>query len=172
MTTISRRRTRLMGLATLVAATLSLWTSTAGAIERKPLPVFEVFTPEGSAAESRQLSQEPQWLIIYTTADCASCDRLLDALEHWQSPQLLARTVVIVGGHPSVVGPYLQRRRDASAVAISFYSDAQGQAWQTLALTGIPVLLGVRAGQLEWSLSGVLNDPSALESVVRKWVEY
>jgi hypothetical protein len=38
-------------------------------------------------------------------------------------------------------------------------------------LTGTPCLLGVRDARIMWSLAGVLNDPKALESVIRSRVE-
>jgi hypothetical protein len=34
------------------------------------------------------------------------------------------------------------------------------------------VLIGVRQGKTEWSLSGVLSDPAALKSVVLTWVNF
>ena len=43
---------------------------------------------------------------------------------------------------------------------------------RALDLRGTPVLIGVERGEINWTIGGVLNDPGALESVVRKWVEY
>jgi hypothetical protein len=31
--------------------------------------------------------------------------------------------------------------------------------------------MGIEAGEIKWAVSGVLNDPKAVESVVRRWVE-
>jgi hypothetical protein len=41
-----------------------------------------------------------------------------------------------------------------------------------LELKGAPALIGIDHGEVSWTISGVLNDPKALEFVVRKWVEY
>jgi hypothetical protein len=40
-----------------------------------------------------------------------------------------------------------------------------------LEIQGAPVLVGVRKGTVVWSMSGVLNDPKALASLIRSWVQ-
>ncbi len=142
----------------------------ANATERKPLPAFEVQDPDGGMESSLRLSSDAQWLIVYATTDCPACDRLLDALPAGQSPVALARTIVIVAGEPAAVGPYVVRRQSASP-AMRFYADAQMQASVALGLTGGPALVGIRRGQIEWALTGVFNDPAALEPVMRAWLE-
>jgi hypothetical protein len=142
------------------------------AIERKQLPGFQVAASNGGAVTSQQLSQQPKWLLIYGTTLCPACDRLLDAIESWQSPQIQSRTVVLVGGDPTLIPAYLSQRQANNPAPLSSFSDAQGQAWQALSLSSSPVVIGIQAGQIEWSIGGVLNDPSALESVIKAWVNY
>jgi hypothetical protein len=36
----------------------------------------------------------------------------------------------------------------------------------------MPELIGVKDGQMMWSIAGVLNDAETVESVVRTWVTY
>jgi hypothetical protein len=153
-------------------ALLTLGGSITRAIERKPLPGFQVLASNGGAVTSQQLSQQPKWLIVYVTTGCPACDRLLDAIKAWQSPQLQVRTVLLVGGDPKVVPTYLSQRQASDPQLPSAFSDAQGQAWQALSLLSSPVVIGVQAGRIEWSISGVLNDPSALESAIKAWVDY
>jgi hypothetical protein len=45
------------------------------------------------------------------------------------------------------------------------------EGWSALRLTGTPVLVGVKQGMIQWAISGVLNDPAALESAVKTWVD-
>jgi len=54
---------------------------------------------------------------------------------------------------------------------LTWYADPERVAATALELSGAPVLIGVRNGAVEWQVGGVLNDPAALESVVRSWVE-
>jgi hypothetical protein len=140
--------------------------------QQRPLPAFTVMTPGGAPAPSRQLSTEQRWLLLYVSPGCRSCDQLLAALKEWHTPQLAARTVIVVRANPADAAEFVASRLPAEASDVSWYVDSTSAAWQALALTGAPVLVGVESGQIKWSISGVLNDPSALEPVVRSWIEY
>jgi hypothetical protein len=166
---VSRSRRASLIATMVVAAGLS---ASLRAIERKPLPGFQVLAPNGGAVTSQQLSQQPKWLIIYGTTACPACDRLLDAIKSWQSPQIQSRTVVLVGGDPNLIPTYLAQRRANDPAPLASFSDAQGLAWQALSLSSSPVVIGIQAGKIEWSIGGVLNDPGALESAIKAWVDY
>ena len=140
--------------------------------EQRPLPAFTVVAPGGAAAPSQQLSTEQRWLLLYVTPGCRSCDQLLASLKEWHTPQLAARTVVVVRATPADAAEYIASHLPSEASDVAWYADATSAAWQALALTGVPVLVGIESGQIKWTISGVLNDPSALEPVVRSWVEY
>jgi hypothetical protein len=135
-----------------------------------PLPAFTMLAPDGTAVVSTQIKVPDQWLMIYVSPSCRSCDMLLAALKGWQSPQLDEHTVLVVGGTLTQAESYLQQKLPSEAAAIPWYDDSQGQAWKALRLTGTPVLIGIRKGQIEWMISGVLNDPASLKSVVTTWV--
>lgn len=151
----------------LIAATVGV----AGA-ERRPLPAFTITSPSGAAVTSAALSGQERWVLLYVSPDCRSCDRLLASLKDWQSPQLTSRTVVIVREPATGAAAYIAERLPAEVAAIAWYADERSEAWQALNLKGTPVLIGVERGEIDWTISGVLNDPKALESVVRRWVEY
>jgi hypothetical protein len=151
----------------LIAATVGV----AGA-ERRPLPAFTVTSPAGNGVTSAALSSEERWVLIYVSPDCRSCDRLLASLKEWQSPQLTSRTVVIVRGPAAAAAAYVAARLPAEVAAIAWYADERSEAWQALSLKGTPVLIAVERGEIDWTIAGVLNDPKALEPVVRRWVEY
>jgi hypothetical protein len=129
-------------------------------------------TPGGAAAPGQQLSAQQRWLLLYVTPGCRSCDQLMASLKEWHTPQLAARTVIVVRANPADAAEYVASHLPSEASDVPWYIDATSSAWQALALTGAPVLVGVESGQIKWTISGVLNDPLALEPVVRSWVEY
>lgn len=156
-------------LAAMVA--VCAWLVPLRVAAQQPLPTFQVETSEGRTESIHALTIEPQWLIVYVTPNCPACNRLLDSLATWQSPAANARTVIIVAGEPVAVRAYVTSRRAAVATA-RLYGDEQMQMPRALGLAGGPAIVAIRRGQIEWVLTGVLNDPDALEPVIRAWVEY
>jgi len=149
---------------------VALAATRVAAIEQRPLPVFHVTTADGSLVSSAQFNPSGQWLLIYVAPGSPSCDRLLVALKGWVSPNLLERTVIVVGGSTDGAQAYLAKALPPEVGAIAWYADPQDEAWAALRLTGAPVLVGVKEKTIQWSISGVLNDPKVLESAVRTWV--
>ena len=162
-------RMRITQLAAIALAAL-LGATSAKAIERRPLPAFRVVAPDGTVVSSSKIPVPDKWLLLYVAPGCQSCDRLLAAFKSWQSPQLVQRTVIIVGGQVASAQTYLQQALPPEVNTIPWFADAGNEAWLALRLTGTPVLIGVNKGITEWAISGVLNDPSTLESVVKSWV--
>lgn len=157
-------------MAALVVAGLVAASASLEAVERKPLPPFSVTSSTGAVLTNAQLPVPEQWLLIYVSPGCAACDGLLASLKSWQSAQLLQHTILIVGAQPADAQTYITRVLPPEVAAIPWYADNQAQVWNGLHLTGTPVLVGVRKGQVQWAISGVLNDPSSLQSVVTNWV--
>ena len=143
-----------------------------GTRAERPLPAFEVVTSEGAAVSSAQLSSEAQYLLVYVNAASSTSRRLLDALGDWATPELARRTVVVIGGTPQEAQRFIETGMPVSLQGTARYFDTGRSAWQALNLRGSPVLIGVRDGRTEWSLSGVLSDPAALKSVVLTWVNF
>jgi hypothetical protein len=75
-----------------------------------------------------------------------------------------------VGGPADQAASFVAGRGDQFA-AVRWFADPGEAAWRAMRFTGTPSLVGVRDGQIQWTIAGVLNDPKALESVVRSWVE-
>ena len=140
--------------------------------EERPLPAFRLASAAGAQVASAGLSAEPRWVLMYVAAECRSCDRLVKALKDWQSPQLAGRTVIVVRGPVAEGAAYMAKQLPEEAAGIPWLADDQDEAWRALQLKGTPVLMGIERGQIKWTVSGVLNDPKSLESVVRTWVEY
>lgn len=140
--------------------------------EQRALPPFLVLTPAGAEAQGQQLSTEQRWLLLYVTPNCRSCEQLTASLKEWHSSQLAARTVIVVRATPADAATYISSHLPQEAADVPWYVDATASAFGALALTGAPVLVGIESGEIKWKISGVLNDPHALEPVVRSWVEY
>ena len=141
------------------------------ATERKPLPAFTVSASSGQPTASGTVSGEGRSLIVYVTPGNTSCDRLLAALNEWRSDALLTRLVVIVAGDLEAARTYALARVGSEGAAYRWYADVDGQARAALDLRDGPALVGIDKGIVEWSLTGVLNAPAAVESVVKNWLE-
>jgi hypothetical protein len=142
------------------------------AIEERPMPEFTVNAPDGAAVASAQLTPTAQYVLMYVAPNCRPCDRLLALLKDTDLPQLPSRVVIIVRGDAASGAAYIRSHVPAEAGQVMWYADPDGQASKALRLTGTPVLIGVRGPQIIWSVSGVLNDASTVQSVVGSWVSY
>jgi len=148
---------------------MGLATVGASADSGRALPVFSLTSSMGASVASSALSSQPRWLLIFVSSDCRSCDRLMESLKQWQSPQLPARTVIVVRG--SGASRYVADHKSPDLDA-AWYTDEDDQGRRSLDLSSAPALVGVERGEVKWAVSGVLNDPKAVESMVRRWVEY
>jgi hypothetical protein len=163
-----RRFSRPAAVALLVVA----MSFPALAIEERPLPAFSVTRVDGAAVASTDLIAAPQYVLMYLAPNCRPCDSLLALARDAQTPQFASRTVVLVRADAKGAGDYVAQHTPADAGPVTWYADANDQAFKALRLTGTPVLIGVRQGRVIWSISGVLNDASTVQSVVRTWVTY
>ncbi|HXH05311.1 MAG TPA: hypothetical protein VNI83_01855 [Vicinamibacterales bacterium] len=148
----------------------SLLVATLAARER-PLPAFTVTAPDGRSAASGELWSEGRWLLVYVTPQCPACDRLLDALGTWALPAGAARTVVVVRAPLDAAGSYLAQHLPLESDAIAWFADPDGRTGQALGTRWTPALAGIEAGRIAWQIAGVLNDPAAVEPVIRTWLE-
>ena len=143
--------------------------SSVHASAQSAMPAFEVVSPQGASVHSVVLSPQPRWLLVYVAPDCAPCDRLLAMLA--ASPATLAtgRLVVVIGADSQAAGQYAAQH--LSAMPVVWYADVSGEGRRSLGLQQSVALVAVENGQRQWTVSGVLNDPHALETVIRTWVE-
>lgn len=139
-----------------------------GAAGQQPLPTFSVLAPGGAAVSSVQLSPTPQWVLVYLTPGQKSSDDLVKALAGWQLPP--ARIVVIARASLTDARAYVERASPAGPAPVAWYADTTDAAWHALQVRSTPMLSGVRDGALQWTISGVLNDPAMVEPVIRSWV--
>ncbi len=90
-------------------------------------------------------------------------------MEQWQVDGLPGRTVVVVDGPPARASEMAASLPGALG-AVRVFADPDGSARQAMRLVNALTIVGLDRGRVRWGLAGVLNEPSALESVVRSWV--
>ena len=162
-----KRLIRPVVLLALLAASLPV-----SAIERGPLPTFTAVAATGAAVTSAALSSETKWLLIYVVPGNPACNKMLTALQSWASPAFLSRVVIVVGGKLKTAQPLIESRTATTAGSYTWYADPDGAAAKALQIQSVPTVVAVTQGKIEWTLGGVLNDPSAIESALRTWIEY
>jgi hypothetical protein len=154
-----------------VAVMLTMVTGVGLHAQFAPLPAFAVAAPGGGTVPSTSLSAETRFVLVYVRPGAVATTRLLDALAAWQlAPEHLGRLVLIVEGPADKAAQYVAGAWQPENGALRWFADPDGQAAQALGLTGAPALKGVKAGAIEWSLEGVLNDPTVYEPTLRTWI--
>ena len=146
-------------------------TAAVASAQDRAIPEFIVRNSADQEVASSVMSAQRNWLLVYVSPDCRPCNTLLRALPKWQSAELMVRVVLVVSGKHADAKAWIEKSLPADMQSLTWYVDPDRQAARALEVTGAPVLMGVRNGNLEWQLGGVLSNPSALESVVRSWVE-
>jgi hypothetical protein len=136
-----------------------------------PLADFELKALDGHAVRSRQLSTRDKWLLVYVEPGCRPCEEVFKVFNR-ETPlsDLNAKVAIVIGGrtpdeakHIAEKYPWLPQE--------CWYADAQRLAPAALKRRGAPVVYGIKAGNVEWSVDGSLSDPGKLESVLLTWVE-
>jgi hypothetical protein len=156
-----------MKVAVAVLAAMVLGTAvTARAAEPRMLPALNVTTLEGVSVESQTIVKPERWLLVYVRPQSGPSRSLLAALE--KARGATPATVAIVVGGDRAAANALAGDFPGLTLA-SWYVDARGEAFRALALTGVPVVLGMREGGIEWSLAGVVPDRKTLPSVLASW---
>jgi hypothetical protein len=156
-----------VGILALVISLLGVCGGRAQALDQRALPAFDLVSPGGAAVASSTLSQDAHWLLIYVSTTCGSCDRLLTALEQWRPTLPQGRIVVVIRGPRDAAQGYATRHVDAAG--LPWYADEDQQAARALGLQHEPALVAIESGHVAWVVTGVLNDPSAVEPIIRNW---
>ena len=136
------------------------------AADRPALPPSVVYTVDGAPLTLNQQFNTGRWLVVYVTPDSPASSRLADALKAWQLPST-EHIAFVVGGNKTAAEAFA---RAHESIGVNWALDGDKAAWTDLHVTGVPTLLGVDAGLIAWRLAGVLNDPSAMQSVITSWI--
>ena len=151
----------------LIVSLLGVTTGRAQMLDHGALPAFDLVSPAGAIVASAKLSTEARWLLIYVSTTCGSCDRLLSALEQWRPTLPNGRIVIVVRGARDAARQYAAQHADAAG--LPWYADADLQCARALGLQHEPALVAVENGRIAWVVTGVLNDPGAVEPIIRNW---
>jgi hypothetical protein len=149
-------------------ATILLWTAGAAAIERMTLPAFALTDSAGRTVLSSQLTRPGNWLLVYVGTDCPPCESVLNAVDQEEGAALAPRMAIVVNSTDAEAIERTVRRHPRLAGA-SWYADAADGA-QALRATTVPAIFGLRDGTIEWSVAGVLNDPTDIKTIMSNWI--
>jgi hypothetical protein len=149
-------------------ATILLWTAGPAAIERMKLPAFALTDSSGRAVASSQLARPGNWLLVYVGTDCPPCESVLNSVDQEEASTQAPRMAIVVN---STDADAIERtvRRHPRLAGASWYADAADGA-QALRVTTIPAIFGVRDGTIEWNVTGVLNDPTDIKTIISNWI--
>jgi hypothetical protein len=150
----------------LVAMAIGLGAGGARAGEQNALPAFDLVSRAGATVASTALSRQGRWVLIYVSTACGSCDRLLSALDQWRPTLPQDRIVVVIRGARDAAEGYAKEHADAAGM--EWYADADGQGARALGLQHEPALVAIENGRVAWTVTGVLNDPRAVEPIYQK----
>ena len=161
----------ILRLRTLVTAACLAWCAMAdmGAAERRPLPPLSLVSLDGQAVQVSDISHQGNWLLLYVEPSCGSCASILSAMSAEEFPGMAAQVTVIVGGATV-----------EQAAALASASELAGAKWvlnpdrsvrAALNIRQAPMTIGMRAGSIEWTLSGVLQRSSEMTSVLVSWLK-
>jgi hypothetical protein len=141
----------------------------ADAIERRPLPDVGLSAPDGADVQAGSLALDGTWLLVFVSADCRPCDSLLRQVEERDMPGVAARLTVVVRGAPAERVLAYQAKFPELAVA-RWLVDRDRAFEEALQIRGMPTIVGLRGGTIEWSLGGVLREGADLQSVLASWI--
>jgi hypothetical protein len=153
--------------AALLGTVLSLGAGSAAAADQPAMPTFNLVSPAGVPVASTALSNEARWVLLYVSTACGSCDRLLAALDRWRPTLPPGRIVVVIRGSRESAHSYATRHGDAAGMA--WFADAEQSGARALGLDHEPALIAIENGRVAWTVTGVLNDPQAVEPIIRNW---
>ena len=159
-------------IAILLTLAFTCAATVASAAERRPVPPMTLVDATGASVTSASLSPESQWLLVYVTPGSPAADRLISAMKGWELGTSLRKVVFVVDARGAEAQAWVARVLPQTEENLPpRYLDRAGEAKTALRVTNTPTLIGVKDGQIAWDLAGVLNDPAALEPVIRNWIK-
>lgn len=137
--------------------------------QRTPLPSVVLGDPGGGSVNLNGLGFKGTWTLIYTKPQCKPCAQQLQLLKA-ASDAGFAKRIVIVGAGMSVQEIQSLQRSTPHLQQARWLTDLPQGVPRLLRLRGTPVLLGIRANRLEWTLNGVPPNQDLLRNSVLSWL--
>src|SRR5262245_7968311 len=153
----------------MMCAALFLACGRGRSMEPTPFPHhLPLTTMEGQKIKAN-LASHTNWLLVYVSLRGQRSEFTLRLLEKDQTPDVVAHTVIVIGGNP-MDGAKLQSKHPGLASA-SWYADPDGQAAVSLQLHSLPSVIGVDHNTMRWKLGGARIDRGTFQSIVSGWVQ-
>ena len=157
---------RVFTLVLVIGMALSVATA---AVEQTPLPAVDLTTRDGTIVRADQIARAGTWVIVYVHVGCGSCEAVLSALDGVESADMTARV--------TIVSDSKDRDELARAMArfphlggVQWLADASGAMGERVAPHAVATVLGLRGTTIEWSVVGVVTEPSQVTSLVTAWL--
>jgi hypothetical protein len=64
---------------------------------------------------------------------------------------------------------YAEAHGGATGSRITWFADPDGSAARALKVEHTPAIAGIEHGAVQWSVAGVLNDPSGVKPLIVRW---
>lgn len=165
---IAMSRVRLVAVALALVSISPAASALAG--QRRPVPEVALLGRDGRAASVKAAIGDRTVVVVYLMPATAPSERLLEAMKTWSPPVDPGRVVLVVDGQSADAGQWLAAHLAPGGDAgPAVFFDVDGSGRKALGVTGAPTLMGVEKGEIRWDLAGVLNEPAALEPVLRNW---
>jgi hypothetical protein len=137
----------------------------------KQLPGFTTADRNGLPVAAESLPRTSHWLLLYRSASCLACDRLLTVLaaSSTAAPRNGQPYVIVVGGNrPN--GLEIERAKYATLGDATWLADKDGQALAALKPRGAPTLYGMDGANVAWTVPGNLGDPARVATLASAWL--
>jgi len=155
--------------AALIAALILAAGSIVIAVERMPLPAFTLTAGDGTVVTSDRVVQPGSWALIYVAPDCAPCRAVLRSIDRDERKVPGRRLVIVVAG-TNADGVLAEAARYPSLSGATWLADPTNAMVQQIGRPGAPIIFGMRAQMIEWSLAGVLMDATNTTSILVSWL--
>jgi hypothetical protein len=141
----------------------------ATALDPVPLPDLQLTSIDNQPIKTTDLPAQGNWLLIYVQPKSQFSDNLLRLFKREQYPALEQHAIIVVGG--SLDDLKAMKAKYIELSQATWYADTTKDAFTKLKLHGVPVVLGVKQQNIQWSLNGVLSDINVSKSIVNTWVQ-
>jgi hypothetical protein len=164
--------TRLRVLSIVCGALLS-----AGvAAQSRPLPSFALIAADGSATTSVAMAPPDSaqgtpvpWIMVIGQSPCRSCPATLAALNSALTPDQASRLAIVLST-TSVAEAKGLMSLSANLAGAGWYRDEARAALATMAVSGAPVIVGLRGNTIHWTRNAAGLGAAELESVITSWI--
>jgi hypothetical protein len=156
---------RLVALVAVIAITLGI---VATAVERGPLPSVELTARDGAVLRADTVARDGKWVIFYVHTGCRSCEAVLAALDGLE-PGVGARVTIVAHAKDADELANIAARYPRLA-DVQWLGDATGALGERVAPQVAAAVVGLQGSMVEWSVNGIVTDPTQVTSLVAAWL--